>query len=148
MHKPMQKIVLLYNDLDRPTVSKIRLQLMSLCPDLSFWEASENLTAFGDIFQQIESAIETALGAIIFLGRHGLGRFQEHIELVAVSVERWQRGAKYGCLLVHLEPGLDVPRRLLGLVTVNHDGTLTGTVALATSIVRRFGCVESEMSSS
>jgi hypothetical protein len=144
----MQPIVLLYNDKDRLTVGNIRFELMKRCPHVPVWMASEDLTAFGDIFQQIETAIEGASGVALFLGRHGLGRFQEHIELVAVSIERWQQGATYGCLLVHLEPGLEVPRRLLGFVTVNHDGMLTGAKALAAAIAQRFGWTESpEMSS-
>jgi TIR domain len=144
----MQKIVFLYNDRDRPIVSNIRFELMKRWPQVPVWMASEDLTAFGDIFQQIETAIEGASGVVLFLGRHGLGRFQEHIELVAVSIERWQQGAKYGCLLVHLEPELEVPRRLLGFATVNHDGILTGTRALAAAIAQRFGWAKcSEMSS-
>jgi hypothetical protein len=139
----MRKIALLYNDRDRPTVNEVRSALISRCPDVSFWMASEDLTAFGDIFQQIESAIENASGVVIFLGRRGLGRFQEHIELVAVSIERWQQGAAYGCLLVHLEGGLEVPRRLLGFATVNHDGALTNIESLASAIARRFGLAPS-----
>jgi hypothetical protein len=144
----MQKIVLLYNDRDRPTVNDIRLELEKRCPQASVWMASEDLTAFGDIFQQIETAIEGASGIALFLGRHGLGRFQERIELVAVSIERWQQGSSYGCLLVHLEPGVEVPRRLLGFATVNHDGTLTGAKALAAAIAQRFRCAPSPLVSS
>lgn len=136
----MQKIVVLYNDLDRPIVNEVRIELTKRCPDVFVWMASEHLTAFGDMFSQIEKAIQSAWGVAIFLGQKGLGRFQENIELVAVAIERWQQGAQYGCLLVHLAPGLEVPRSLLGFATVNHDGALTGAAPLAAGIAQRFGC--------
>jgi len=144
----MRSIVLLYNDRDRSAVGSVRGELLKRSRGISIWMASEDLTAFGDIFEQIEAAIQSASGVAIFLGRHGLGRFQENIELVAVSIERWQQGARYGCLLVHLEPGVEVPRRLLGFVAVNHDGMLASIAALAEAIAHKFGLTELREASS
>ena len=63
----MQKIILLYNDKDSATVRDIRVELMKRHPRVFFWMANEDLTAFGDIFDQIESEIQRALGVVIFL---------------------------------------------------------------------------------
>jgi hypothetical protein len=137
----LQNIVLLYNDRDRPTVLSINRQLTERLRhnDVLFWMASENLTAFGDIFEQIEDAISTAAGAVVFLGQFGLGRFQRNIEIGAVNTEIWQQGAAYGRLLVHLAPEIEVPRPLLRWPTVNHDGALNGANALSEGIAERFG---------
>jgi hypothetical protein len=137
----LKSIVLLYNDRDRSLVLTVNRQLIQRLKsdDVAFWMASENLTAFGDIFEQIEDAISTAAGVVIFLGQFGLGRFQRNIELGAVNTEIWQRGATYGRLLVHLAPGLEVPRPLLRWPTVNHDGTLNGADALSGGIAECFG---------
>jgi hypothetical protein len=107
------------------------------------WMAYEHLTAWGDMFEQIEDAISTAIGAAVFLGQHGLGRFQRNIEMGAVSTEIWQQGAQYGRLLVHLAGGLEVPRPLLRWPTVNHDGALAEAAALADGIIARFGLASS-----
>ncbi len=137
----MQNIVLLYNDRDRPSVLTINGLLAERLKGngIEFWMASENLTAFGDIFEQIEDAISEAAGAVVFLGPLGLGRFQRNIELGAVNTEIWQKGAAYGRLLVHLAPGIQVPRPLLRWPTVNHDGALDGPDALSGGIAERFG---------
>jgi hypothetical protein len=139
--RKLQSIVLLYNDRDRATVLTINRLLTERLKGASvaFWMASENLTAWGDIFEQIEDAISAAAGTIVFLGQLGLGRFQRNIELGAVNTEVWQQGAAYGRLLVHLVPGIEVPRPLLRWPTVNHDGTLHGEYALAEGIAGRFG---------
>jgi hypothetical protein len=137
----VKRIVLLYNDRDRLIVVSISRQLTERLgnTNIAFWIASENLTAFGDIFEQIEDAIATAAGAVVFLGQFGLGRFQRNIELGAVNTEIWQQGASYGRLLVHLAPGIEVPRPLLRWPTVNHDGALEGADALSEGIAERFG---------
>jgi hypothetical protein len=137
----LKSIVLLYNDRDRPIVLSIKQLLTQQLKDddIVFWMASENLTAFGDIFEQIEDAISTAAGTVVFLGQSGLGRFQRNIELGAVNTEIWQQGAAYGRLLVHLAPGIEVPRPLLRWPTVNHDGALQGADALSEGIAERFG---------
>ena len=113
--RQLQSIVLLYNDRDRPTVLTIRRLLTERLRGngIVLWMASENLTAWGDIFEQIEDAISAAAGTVVFLGELGLGRFQRNIELGAVNTEVWQQGAAYGRLLVHLAPGIEVPRPLL-----------------------------------
>lgn len=137
----MKRIVLLYNDRDRPFVKEVYARLGQALQDFDVmpWMASEDMTMFGDIFDNVENAIRDAVGAVIFLGVHGLGRFQENIERGAVNTEIWQRGSTYGRLLVHLAPALEVPRPLLSWPTVNHDGTLVGSAALAQGIVQRFG---------
>jgi hypothetical protein len=137
----LQSIVLLYNDRDRHTVLTISRLLAERLEGngILFWMASENLTAFGDIFEQIEDAISKAAGAVVFLGPFGLGLFQRNIELGAVDTEIWQKGAAYGRLLVHLAPGIDVPRPLLRWPTVNHDGALDSADALTDGIAERFG---------
>jgi hypothetical protein len=137
----VKRIVLLYNDRDRPTVLTITRLLMERLKDHGavFWMASENLTAWGDIFEQIEDAISAAAGTVVFLGQFGLGRFQRNIELGAVNTEIWQQGAAYGRLLVHLAPGIEVPRPLLRWPTVNHDGALDGADAIAQGISERLG---------
>jgi hypothetical protein len=137
----LKSIALLYNDRDRPAVLSVKQQLTQRLKDndIVLWMASENLTAFGDIFEQIEDAITTAAGAVVFLGQFGLGRFQRNIELGAVNTEIWQQGAAYGRLLVHLAPGIEVPRPLLRWPTVNHDGALNGADALSEGIAERFG---------
>jgi len=137
----LKSIVLLYNDRDRSLVLSVNRQLIQRLKgdDIVFWMASENLTAFGDIFEQIEDAISKAAGVVVFLGRFGLGHFQRNIELGAVNTEIWQQGAAYGRLLVHLAPGIEVPRPLLRWPTVNHDGALNGPDALSEGIAERFG---------
>jgi hypothetical protein len=137
----LKSIVLLYNDRDRSLVLSVNRQLIQRLKgnDIAFWMASENLTAFGDIFEQIEDAISTAAGTVVFLGQFGLGCFQRNIELGAVNTEIWQQGAAYGRLLVHLAPGIEVPRPLLRWPTVNHDGALNGADALLEGITERFG---------
>ena len=137
----MKTIVLLYNERDRSLVLSVNRQLTRQFKDndIVFWMASENLTAFGDIFEQIEDAISIAAGTVVFLGQFGLGRFQRNIELGAVNTEIWQQGAQYGRLLVHLAPGIEVPRPLLRWPTVNHDGALNGADALSEGIAERFG---------
>jgi hypothetical protein len=137
----LKSIVLLYNDRDRSLVLSVNRQLIQRLKsdDVAFWMASENLTAFGDIFEQIENAIAKAAGVVVFLGSFGLGRFQRNIELGAVNTEIWQQGAAYGRLLVHLAPGIEVPRPLLRWPTVNHDGALHGADALSEGIAVRFG---------
>jgi hypothetical protein len=135
----LRRIVLLYNDRNRPTVSGIRSRLDPLLSGagLQCWLAYEDMTMWGDIFEQIEGAIETAAGVVIFLGAEGLGRFQQNIEMGAVNTEIWQQGHDYGRLLVHLTGGLTVPRQLLRWPTVNHDGILTGEEAIADAIAQR-----------
>jgi hypothetical protein len=137
----LKSIVLLYNDRDRSLVLSVNRQLIQRLKGdkITLWMASENLTAFGDIFEQIEDAISKAAGVVVFLGSFGLGRFQRNIELGAVNTEIWQQGATYGRLLVHLAPGIEVPRPLLRWATVNHDGTLGGEYELAEGIAARFG---------
>jgi hypothetical protein len=137
----LKSIVLLYNDRDRSVVLLVKRQLTQQLKDddIVFWMASENLTAFGDIFEQIEDAISIATGTVVFLGQFGLGQFQRNIELGAVNTEIWQQGADYGRLLVHLAPGIEVPRPLLRWPTVNHDGALNGADALSQGIAERFG---------
>lgn len=135
----MRTIVLLYNDRNRPQVSAIRGRLDPLLAGagLQAWLAYEDMDAFGDIFEQIEGEIETAAGVVIFIGAEGLGRFQQNIEMGAVNTEIWQQGGEYGRLLVHLTPGLTVPRQLLRWPTVNHDGALNGELEIATAIAQR-----------
>ena|SRR5215831_8371040 len=113
--RELKSIVLLYNDRDRSVVLSVKHQLTQKLKenDIVFWMASEHLTAFGDIFEQIEDRISTAAGTVVFLGQFGLGRFQRNTELGAVNTEIWQQGADYGRLLVHLAPGVEVPRSLL-----------------------------------
>jgi hypothetical protein len=137
----VHSIVLLYNDRDRPTVEAIGCALEELWKNfgVSVWIANKHLTGFGDLFQQVEGAIQEASGVVVFLGSHGLGRFQENIELGAVNTEIWQRGARFGRLLVHLASGLEVPRALLRWPTVNHDGVLQGVPAITAGIFQRFG---------
>lgn len=136
----MQSIVFLYNDRDRQTVEAISrvLQPSWRSAGTNIWMASQHLDAFGDIFEQIEGEIEAASGVVFFLGSQGLGRFQQNIELGAVNTELWQRGAAFGRLLVHLGPGVKVPRTMLRWPSVNHDGSLTGLVELAAGISERF----------
>lgn len=136
-----RKIVLLYNDRDRGIVDDVYDRLV---PRLSRhrirpWQASRDMSAFGNLFDNIEDAIADALGAVMFLGPHGLGRFQDNIERGAVQTEQWQQGARYGALLVHLSGGLAVPRPLLRWASVNHDGALQAPAQLADAIVQRFG---------
>jgi hypothetical protein len=139
-----RQIVLLYNDRERPQVEVIydelarRMRPRGVRP----WMASRDLTAFGTLFDQIEDAIGSAIGSIVFLGPLGLGQFQRHIETGAVSTELWLQGATYGALLVHLEPKLEVPRPLLRWASVNHDGSIVGPAALADAIVQRFAIVD------
>jgi len=136
----VRKIVLLYNDRNRPNVSAIRSRLDPLLAsaDLESWLAYEDMDAWGDIFQQIEGEIETAAGVVIFLAAEGLGRFQQNIEMGAVNTEIWQQGNMYGRLLVHLAPGIKVPTPLLRWPTVNHDGALNGDQEIAAAIAERF----------
>jgi hypothetical protein len=135
-----RQIVLLHNDRDAPVVREIYKELAGQLRDRAVrpWMASEDMSAFGDMFDNIEGAIARAMGVVVFLGQHGLGRFQRNIELGAVATEQWQQGAKYGALLVHLSPGVEVPRTLLRWPTVNHDGSLSGAKALANGILERF----------
>lgn len=142
--KPLKQIVLLYNDRDRAEVLQIRrLMLPTLvAKDLWPWMASEDMSAFGDIFDNIEGAIRNAEGSIIFLGQHGLGRFQDNIERGAVATEVWQKGARYGTLLVHLHGGLSVPPSLLRWSSVNHDGELKDPDAIVQATLQRFGLHE------
>jgi hypothetical protein len=136
-----REIVLLYNDRDRESVRAIYAELSALLPDGGFipWMAAVDLTAFGDLFEQIEGRIHGAAAVVVFLGRQGLGRFQQNIEMGAVSTELWQKGSAYGALLVHLEAGVTVPIRLLRWPSVNHDGRTLGPRQLATEIVSRLG---------
>lgn len=135
-----RNIVLLYNDKQRARVEEIytllevRLRPHAIRP----WMASRDMVGFGNLFDNIEDAIAGALGAIVFLGRDGLGRFQQNIEMGMVSTELWQQGAAYGALLVHLESGVDVPRPLLRWVSTNHDGSLTTAAECVDSILQRF----------
>jgi hypothetical protein len=135
----MRRIVLLYNDRNRPSVSAIRSRLDPLLESagLQCWLAYEDMNAFGDIFEQIEGAIDAAAGVVVFLGAEGLGRFQQNIEMGAVNTEIWQQGSSYGRLLVHLGSGLTVPKQLLRWPTVNHDGALNGEEQIATAIAQR-----------
>lgn len=141
-HKmPTGKIVLLYNDLDRTEVAQIRecLRKPLSAHDLRPWMASEDMVAFGDLFTNIEGAISSALGSIMFLGEHGLGRFQQNIEQGAVATQAWIQGARYGRLLVLLRPRLQIPVPLMPWVSVNHDGALQGPEDIAAAILQRFG---------
>lgn len=136
-----KNIVLLYNDRDREEVLRIRACLRGplVAHGLWPWMASEDMRAFGDLFTNIEGAIAGALGSIMFLGEHGLGRFQDNIERGAVATQIWLNGASYGRLLVLLRPGLQAPVPLLSWVSVNHDGALQGPQEIASAILQRFG---------
>lgn len=141
----LPKIVLLYNDRDRAAVTVIRSELARQLHSrgVAPWMASEDMSAFGDLFDNIDGAIATAIGSVVFLGTHGLGRFQQNIEMSAVSIERWLQGSKYGVLLVHLAADVKVPRPLLRWPSVNHDGAIQSAAAIAEAIVRRFDLLDS-----
>lgn len=133
-------MVLLHNDRDLAQVREIyrELKRRSAATGLTPWLASEDMGANGDIFELIDEAINTADGAAFFLGRHGLGRYQERIEKGAVLTEVWLRGSAYDRVLVHLAPGLEVPTALLRWPTVNRDGSMVDAGAIAEGIIERF----------
>lgn len=113
-------LVFLYNERDRQEVTDVWRELRTVNGKLNAWFAPENIDMFGDIFTQIFEAIELSDGVVLFAGSHGLGPFQQHIELVAVRVEQWQRGTAFGFVVVQLSPDPPLPRPLLGYPTIFH----------------------------
>jgi hypothetical protein len=128
----MSEIVLLYNDRQREVVRYVWHALNVSHPELKPWFAPESINMWGDIFAQILGAVERADGVVLFVGAEGLGRFQDHVEMPAVYVERWKRGRQFGCLVVQLSPDPNVPRGFGAFPTVYHDPAQTPeTIAAA-----------------
>jgi hypothetical protein len=146
----LRRIVLLYNDRNRPQVSEIRERLNAELAQHDFitWMAFEDMNMSGDLFQQIEGAIKSSAGAIFFLGEEGMGRFQRNIEEGAVKTQIWLKGAAFGRLVVHLVPKADIPESMWHWPTVNHDGTEQTVEKMTARIVQRLTAPGPEQSTS
>jgi hypothetical protein len=113
-------LVFLYNERNRPEVGEVWRDLRAAHSGVNAWFAPENIDMFGDIFTQIFEAIERSDGVVLFVAADGLGPFQQHIELVAVRVEQWHRGAAFGFVVVQLSPNPPLPRPLSAYPTIFH----------------------------
>jgi len=133
-----RRLVLLYNDKDAKQVLAIYESLKARWRRADFvpWMAHRDLTWNGDLFQQIEGAIHDSLGVIVFLSPHGLGRFQENIEMGAMKTMIWEQGKQFGVLIVHLPGTTEAPRDLRRYASVNYNQELIDEDAIGAEINR------------
>ena len=139
MAEKLREVVLLYNDRELEVVGQIHRALKARLKggEHATWFAYEDMTAFGDMFTQIRSAIARAVGVVIFYGDAGLGDFFKNIELVTVLRKRWKQGAGFGVLVAHL-PGSTAPTHdeLTDYPSVNHRRDITDIDEIADRIER------------